>query len=119
MDSKTPEQMRTDWRVELSKLLYAWLPESRLTHRQFADLVGVSEQKVQRWCDHRNKEVPSLSDVRLFPRDLAAKAFRSLAALIEASKTDDDAKAILAMPFYSRVIRNRPRLKAMLVGGAS
>ena len=55
-------------------------------------------------------------------RGIAHDSFDSLASLIRASKRDDEtgasAKAVLAMPYYARVIRSRPRLKAMLGGAA-
>jgi len=73
MGSKTPAQMRTDWRVEFSRFLAALLVEFDITQGALAAHVGVPSQKVQAWCDHNRPEVPGFSDVRLFPRDLAKR----------------------------------------------
>lgn len=79
MESRTPEQARTDARANFSRLLVRWLFEIDLTQAQLAEHVGTSPQKVQRWCDHRNPEVPGLPDLRLFPRALAERCFAWLA----------------------------------------
>lgn len=52
-------------------------------------------------------------------RGVAHDSFDSLASLIRATTNEDErtaegAKAVVASPFYARMIRNRPRLKAML-----
>lgn len=73
MARKTPAQMRTDSRVDFSRMLYRWLGELDITQAELADLVGAQHQKVQRWCDPNCPEVPGFSDLRLFPRELARR----------------------------------------------
>ena len=78
MDSRTPDQTRTDSRVEFSRLLTRSMLDLDITQARLATHVGVTSQRVQRWCDHESPEVPGASDLRLFPRDLATKLIRWL-----------------------------------------
>lgn len=105
MSEKTPEQERSDNRCALSRLLVGWLHDLDLTQAQLADLIGVSAQKVQRWTDHRNPEVPGLSDIKLFPRELARLALTWLAEGHHVAIVDELAPAETARDHLAEIQR--------------